>query len=128
MIGRIGVVDNADTGTGYGCRPLWPAKVLRTCLLMSMHVLAPVLYQALSAAAARFQEGERRGNALRRAMQEHLDSEPLTDPVYVSAADPQTLVELDHVEATVLLSMAVRIGATRLIDNLLLTAPVTASP
>jgi pantoate--beta-alanine ligase len=39
---------------------------------------------------------------------------------YVSAADPLTLQELDVVQDHVLVSMAVRIGTTRLIDNFLL--------
>ena len=38
---------------------------------------------------------------------------------YVSAADPRTLTELEEVDGGVLLSLAVRIGTTRLIDNFL---------
>jgi pantoate--beta-alanine ligase len=49
-----------------------------------------------------------------------LAAEPLARPEYVSAADPETLAELERVENGVLLSMAVRIGTTRLIDNVLL--------
>jgi pantoate--beta-alanine ligase len=49
-----------------------------------------------------------------------LDSEPLARVDYLSAADPTTLAEIDHGEAGILLSLAVRIGKTRLIDNLLL--------
>jgi pantoate--beta-alanine ligase len=48
-----------------------------------------------------------------------LEREPLAKIEYVSAADPITLLELDRVEDRVLLSMAVRIGKTRLIDNFL---------
>jgi pantoate--beta-alanine ligase len=50
-----------------------------------------------------------------------LASEPLADPEYVSAADPATLEELDQVAGPALLSMAVRFGEIRLIDNLPLT-------
>ncbi|MER3514072.1 MAG: pantoate--beta-alanine ligase, partial [Chloroflexota bacterium] len=46
--------------------------------------------------------------------------EPLARPDYVSIADPDTLVELDQVGERALASLAVRIGATRLIDNLIL--------
>jgi pantoate--beta-alanine ligase len=49
-----------------------------------------------------------------------LSSEPLAREDYVSAADPATLEELDRVEDHVLLSLAVRIGRTRLIDNILI--------
>lgn len=81
---------------------------------------ATVLFRALSAAGAAYERGERHGNTLRSAMSAILDAEPLAQAEYVSAADPETLVELDQADAGVLLSLAVRIGRTRLIDNLLL--------
>jgi len=49
-----------------------------------------------------------------------LAGEPLARPDYVSVADPETLRELDEVGAAALASLAVRIGTTRLIDNLAL--------
>jgi pantoate--beta-alanine ligase len=81
---------------------------------------APVLYRALSAARKEWTAGERDGNRLRQAMRLVLDREPLARTEYVSAADPQTLEELGLAEGGVLLSMAVRVGKARLIDNLLL--------
>jgi pantoate--beta-alanine ligase len=53
-------------------------------------------------------------------MRRVLEAEPLARPDYVSAADPYTLEELGLASRGVLLSMAVRIGKARLIDNLLL--------
>jgi pantoate--beta-alanine ligase len=54
-------------------------------------------------------------------MRAELDAEPLANVEYVSVADAQTLRELDHVDADgALCSLAVRFGATRLIDNMLL--------
>ena len=79
---------------------------------------ATVLYHALSTAQRRREAGERDAERLREAMREVLAGEPLADVEYVSAADPLTLVELDRIDDDgVLLSMAVRIGRTRLIDN-----------
>ena len=49
-----------------------------------------------------------------------LGEEPLAQPDYVSVADAATLRELAAVDGPALLSMAVRFGATRLIDNELL--------
>jgi pantoate--beta-alanine ligase len=46
-----------------------------------------------------------------------LSAEPLAAPEYVSCADPDTLRELERVAGPALLSMAVRFGAVRLIDN-----------
>src|SRR5437762_2874082 len=43
--------------------------------------------------------------------------EPLAKPEYVSVADTTTLKELDTVAGPALLSLAVRFGSTRLIDN-----------
>jgi pantoate--beta-alanine ligase len=78
---------------------------------------APVLRRALLAATARWEAGERSGDRLRETMRETLAAEPLARPDYVSVADGATLAELDRVEGPALLSLAVRFGATRLIDN-----------
>ncbi len=81
---------------------------------------APVLNRALHAAGKAWQAGEHDGERLRAIMRRVLDAEPLARPDYVSAADPGTLQELGDASRGVLLSMAVRIGKARLIDNLLL--------
>ncbi|MGB7538194.1 MAG: pantoate--beta-alanine ligase [Anaerolineales bacterium] len=82
---------------------------------------AIVLYRALSAARDAYESGERSADALRATMRDYLAAEPRAQTEYISAADPETLVELEHVERNALLSMAVRIGKTRLIDNFRLT-------
>ena len=78
---------------------------------------APVLRRALLAARARYEAGEGDGEALRAAMRDVLATEPLAEPEYVSCADPATLGELARVDGPALLSMAVRFGSVRLIDN-----------
>ena len=78
---------------------------------------APVLHRALLAARECWDAGERSGEALREAMRATLSAEPLADVDYVSVADGTTLAELDRVEGPALLSLAVRFGSTRLIDN-----------
>lgn len=83
---------------------------------------ATVLYRALSAAKESFERGERSGEALRQIMWGTVAGEPLARAEYVSAADPETLDELDRVTDGVLLSLAVRLGRTRLIDNIPLYA------
>ncbi len=79
--------------------------------------VAPVLRRALLAARARWEAGERSADVLRDTMWETLTAEPLADVDYVSVADGTTLAELDQVDGPALLSMAVRFGTTRLIDN-----------
>jgi pantoate--beta-alanine ligase len=78
---------------------------------------APVLRRALLAARSAFEAGGRDGEALRAAMRDVLAAEPLASPEYVSCADPATLRELATVEGPALLSMAVRFGGVRLLDN-----------
>jgi pantoate--beta-alanine ligase len=80
---------------------------------------APVLRLALLAARSRWDAGERSGDVLRDTMWEVLTGEPLAIPAYVSVADGRTLAELDRVVdgEPALLSLAVRFGSTRLIDN-----------
>ena len=80
---------------------------------------AAVLYRALTAAQQAYKLGERRAERLRQEMQKVLAAEPLAQPQYVSCADRQTLLELEDVTAGALLSMAVLIGKTRLIDNMI---------
>lgn len=89
----------------------------------SQRAAAVVLYRALQATRAAWDDGERDGDRLRAAMTGVLAAQPLADVDYVSVADPRDLTELGAVDPAVgaLASVAVRIGRTRLIDNELLT-------
>ena len=80
---------------------------------------ATILYRALSTAKSAFLTGERDPKRLRQIMGDVLQSEPLAQPQYVSCAHPDTLEELEkQVSGKALLSLAVFIGRTRLIDNI----------
>ena len=81
---------------------------------------ALVLSKALRQAEELFAGGERDGERLRTAMRELIGQEPLAQLDYVSVADVETLQELELVEGAALASLAVRIGRTRLIDNVTL--------
>jgi pantoate--beta-alanine ligase len=81
---------------------------------------ATVLYGALMEAKRKYESGERDAEALRAVMRSVVRSEPLAYEQYVSAADPETFCELQKIDGSVLLSLAVRIGKARLIDNILL--------
>ena len=78
---------------------------------------ATVLYRALSAAKSAYRSGERDAETLRHIMREIVNIESLARMQYVSCADFDTLEELDTVTGKTLLSMAVFLGKTRLIDN-----------
>jgi pantoate--beta-alanine ligase len=81
---------------------------------------ATVLYRALTAAKSAYDNGERSAGRLRHIMTDTLAAEPLAQVQYVSCADYETLLELEQVAGKALLSMAVFLGQTRLIDNVVL--------
>lgn len=81
---------------------------------------ATVLYRSLHAAKNAYENGERAAEELRQIMKDVLASEPLAQMQYVSCADYDTLEELETVTGKTLLSMAVFMGKTRLIDNFVL--------
>jgi pantoate--beta-alanine ligase len=81
---------------------------------------ATVLYRSLSAAKEAYEDGVRDAEKLRQIMKNVLASEPLAQMQYVSCADYDTLEELETVTGKALLSMAVFVGKTRLIDNFVL--------
>jgi pantoate--beta-alanine ligase len=81
-------------------------------------VAARVLHRSLRCAEQLWREGERDADVLRAAMRELLDAEPLARVDYVSVADEATLEELGRVDDPALVSLAVWIGSTRLIDNI----------
>ena len=81
---------------------------------------ATVLFRSLGAAKSAYEKGERKAETLRQVMQDILNAEPLAKLQYVSCADYDTLEELETVKGKALLSMAVYLGKTRLIDNFVL--------
>ena len=79
------------------------------------------LSRGLREAEAMWAQGVRDADALRRRVRQEIEAEPLAEIDYVSLADQRTLEELHGtIVAPALLSLAVRCGATRLIDNTLL--------
>jgi len=79
-----------------------------------------VLYQTLSLAQKLWLQGEKDADKLRQEMIALIQKQPLADIDYVSIADPETLDELDTVNSPALVALAVKIGKTRLIDNIVL--------
>ena len=81
---------------------------------------AVVLSRALFRARSAFEAGEQNAGHLRQLVLDTLASEPVVKVQYVSCSDPVTLRELDGEIGQALLSLAVTIGKTRLIDNIIL--------
>ena len=78
---------------------------------------AAVLYRALMLGQSM---GGGPAEAVSAAMLDVLSGEPLASVEYVSIADAATLEELDVIDRPALVSLAVRIGTTRLIDNIVI--------
>jgi len=81
---------------------------------------AAMLSKSLFKAKAAFVSAERDASNLRRIVLDTLTSEPLVKVQYVSCAHPDTLKELEGYVEHALLSLAVTIGKTRLIDNVII--------
>ncbi len=84
---------------------------------------ALVLHHALRDVEVAVRCGERDCDVLRGRMLEILSREPRAEVEYVSIADPDTLQECQTLAGAVVASLAVRIGKTRLIDNLPISLP-----
>jgi len=78
---------------------------------------ALVLSRSLRKARAIFAAGERDSQVIHSAMEAVFDAEPAARVQYISIANTETLIELEKISELALVSMAVYIGKTRLIDN-----------
>ena len=81
---------------------------------------AVVLYKSLLTAKDLFAIGEKNAAVLQEQMIALIQKEPLAKIDYVSISDTNTLTELKTIKQSALVSMAVRFGNTRLIDNIIL--------
>jgi pantoate--beta-alanine ligase len=82
---------------------------------------AAVLHRSLSQARAAYEEGERSATRLTELARSEIEKEPLARIDYVSVNDAETLARLDKLDdRPALISLAVFVGKTRLIDNVVL--------
>jgi pantoate--beta-alanine ligase len=88
---------------------------------------ATVLYRSLSAAAELIDSGERRGDEVRRCLREVLDSEPAAKVEYAEVVNAETFAPVTTLQGNLVLPLAVRIGGTRLIDNIRLAVEIPAA-
>ena len=81
---------------------------------------AAVIYRALVKGAEGVKSGIIEISALKTIMLDALRAEPLVSEIqYCSAYDPESLDEMVQIVGEALLAIALKIGATRLIDNML---------
>jgi len=78
------------------------------------------LSRALAAAVDAFASGTRDAAALERLMQGGLAVHPGVNVEYIAVADPETLEPVQQADERTVVLIAARVGATRLIDNVIL--------
>jgi pantoate--beta-alanine ligase len=81
---------------------------------------ATILFRALDGARASISSGERDAMRLAASMRETIRREPLADLDYAELVDADTLEQVTRLRGVCLALLAVRIGKTRLLDNLLI--------
>jgi pantoate--beta-alanine ligase len=81
---------------------------------------APVLYKSLQLASAMYEKGERDASKIKESMTQLISTVPAARIDYISISDYNTLQDVDTIKGKVLISMAVKLGKPRLIDNIIL--------
>lgn len=82
---------------------------------------AQMIYKALIRAKKDIEDGEIDSRRIIVNMGRLLGFEPLIRVDYIAIVDPHTLEEVKEIKSRVLIALAVRIGKTRLIDNIMIT-------
>ena len=91
-------------------------------LTSEQHRTTAVLSQSLNLAQRLWSGGERNADRIRSEMRKLIEEQPLGIIEYISVADTQTLEELDSITGKAMVSLVVRFGKTRLLDNVVLGA------
>jgi pantoate--beta-alanine ligase len=86
---------------------------------------ALTLYRALVQARKRVENGARDVARILKEARDLIAAQPETDIDYLSICDPETLIDVERIDRTALMALAVKVGKTRLIDNTIL--PVSSS-
>ncbi|HRP07480.1 MAG TPA: pantoate--beta-alanine ligase [Gemmatimonadales bacterium] len=76
--------------------------------------------RSLEAARTAWRSGERRGDLIRSAVATVLDGEPSLVTDYIAVVSPRRMEQVETVEGSTVIAVAVRAGSTRLIDNITL--------
>jgi pantoate--beta-alanine ligase len=83
-------------------------------------ISATVLYRSLQLAQKLYESGERDAAKIRDRMASMIEGEALAWIDYISIASTETLEELSRIDRSALISLAIRFGKTRLIDNIII--------
>ncbi|MGD9677987.1 MAG: pantoate--beta-alanine ligase [Vulcanibacillus sp.] len=81
---------------------------------------APIIYQALSAAKGKIEEGEKRAELIKKFIREKIIEKDLAKIEYIEIVDIEKLNRMEVIKGNILIAVAVKFGSTRLIDNILM--------
>jgi len=84
--------------------------------------VAPILYQALSQAAELYRTGCSETTPISQAIQATLEAQDRITVDYIELVDFRTLQKVEFIEKPTLCAIAVFLGKTRLIDNIILAS------
>ncbi|MCD6307580.1 MAG: pantoate--beta-alanine ligase [Candidatus Latescibacteria bacterium] len=84
---------------------------------------APVIHRALQEAVSLVRSGATDAGRIAALVRGRIAEASLAKPEYAEIVDPEEMTPVDTVSDVSLLAVAVRFGATRLIDNILMTPP-----
>jgi len=91
-----------------------------TYLSETERTAALVLSKSLNMAKELLENGERNADKIKEIMKEEIIKEPLAKIDYVEIVDSDSLENVENIEKSILVPIAVYIGKTRLIDNFIL--------
>ena len=96
------------------------AKSSRNTYLSSEERKAALILSKTVALGKELAKTEKDANKVVEAMKKNIETEPLAKIDYVEAVDALSMAPVEKLEGTCMLAMAVYIGKTRLIDNILI--------
>lgn len=79
------------------------------------------LFTALQKAKKAVEHGAKNASTIIDEITSFIRNHPETEIDYISICDPQTLDSVDNIQKPVLMALAVKVGKTRLIDNMILS-------
>jgi pantoate--beta-alanine ligase len=100
-----------------------PASSRNSYLTRQERQAAKILYASLLVGRTLILKGERDAFQIRSRMESFIKEESLVQVEYIAISHPQTLQEIQKIQGKTLLALAVWVGNTRLIDNLLVGPP-----
>jgi pantoate--beta-alanine ligase len=92
-----------------------------TYLTQTQRKSALSLNKALKAARASVESGITDASEIVKQTEKSISSYPETQIDYVAVCDPETLEDIQFINRPVLMALAVKVGSTRLIDNMILS-------